>query len=44
MNQSPIDIRAFRRALRALERQIELSLATETERTLYFDFLPLSLG
>ena len=31
MNQSPIDIRAFRRALRALERQIELSLASETE-------------
>ena len=31
MDQSPFDIRAFRRALRALERQIELSLASETE-------------
>ena len=31
MDQPPVDIRVFRRALRALERQIELSLASETE-------------
>ena len=31
MDQSPADIRAFRRSLRALERQVELSLADETE-------------
>lgn len=31
MDQSSIDVRAFRRSLRTLERQIELSLASETE-------------
>lgn len=31
MIQPPIDIRAFRRSLRALERQIERALASETE-------------
>jgi DNA-binding MarR family transcriptional regulator len=31
MDQSPIDVRAFRRSLRALERQIERALASETE-------------
>ena len=31
MDQSPIDVRAFRRSLRALERQIERTLASETE-------------
>lgn len=31
MPQVPHDIRAFRRSLRALERQVELSLASQTE-------------
>ena len=31
MQQVPHDIRSFRRSLRALERQVELSLASQTE-------------